>query len=213
MKKVIVVAALAALAATPALAADMLVKKAPPPPPAPAWSWTGFYVGANAGGGWASTNWFEDVSESGSGGAAPPGFEDASVHASGLLGGGQIGYDWQNGWTIFGIQTDADAAGLRGASSCFPQITGLVFGGVTIAPQSCSTKINAMGTATGRLGAAFDRSLYYVQPLAPGSNMPSVQNGRSFCSTIIWRSANERWCSSPTLLNLHLPKSFARIFR
>ncbi|HYQ08617.1 MAG TPA: hypothetical protein VER26_16830 [Xanthobacteraceae bacterium] len=67
MKKKLFMAALAALAATPGLAADMLVKKAPPPPRAPAWSWTGFYVGANLGGGWAKTDWFEDVSGSGGG--------------------------------------------------------------------------------------------------------------------------------------------------
>jgi hypothetical protein len=42
--KTLIAGALAALAATPALAADMLVKKAPPPPRAPAWSWTGFYA-------------------------------------------------------------------------------------------------------------------------------------------------------------------------
>jgi len=36
MKKILFMAALAALAATPGLAADMLVKKAPPPPRAPA---------------------------------------------------------------------------------------------------------------------------------------------------------------------------------
>jgi len=64
MKKITIAAALfgifAALAATPALAADMLVKNAPPPQRAPAWSWTGFYVGVNLGGGWTKTDWLED---------------------------------------------------------------------------------------------------------------------------------------------------------
>ena len=37
--------------ATPALAADMAVKAAPPPPPLPViYNWTGFYIGANGGG-------------------------------------------------------------------------------------------------------------------------------------------------------------------
>jgi outer membrane immunogenic protein len=175
MKKVIVAAALASLVATPALAADMLVKKAPPPPPAPTWSWTGFYVGANVGGGWAKSDWFEDVS--GSGGGGPAGFQDASIRAPGVLGGGQMGYDWQTGWTVFGIQADADAAGLRGSNtSCFPEVTG--------ATQSCNTKIDAMGTVTGRIGAAFDRTLVYVlggfawehERLAnPGNSIPSLQ--------------------------------------
>jgi outer membrane immunogenic protein len=157
MKRLMVAAALAVLAATPALAADMLVKKAPPPR-APAWSWTGFYVGANLGGGFAKTDWFEDVS--GSGGGGPPGFQDGSVQASGVLGGGQIGFDWQNGWAVFGIQADADAAGIRGATSCFPQVASIP--GVISSQQSCSTKIDALGTVTGRFGAAFDHTLYYV---------------------------------------------------
>jgi outer membrane immunogenic protein len=152
MKRISFIGAVAVLAATPALAADMVVKKAPPPPRAPAWSWTGFYVGVNVGGGFAKTDWFEDVS--GSGGGGPPGFQDASVRASGVLGGGQIGFDWQNGWAVFGIQADADAAGIRGGESCFPQVIGI--------PQSCTTKIDAMGTVTGRFGAAFDRTLVYI---------------------------------------------------
>jgi outer membrane immunogenic protein len=117
MKKIVFAAALAVLTATPALAADMLVKKAPPPAPVPAWSWTGFYAGLNVGGGWANTDWFEDVS--GSGGGSPPGFRDGSVHSSGVIGGGQIGFDYQSGWAVFGIQADADAAGIRGSASCF----------------------------------------------------------------------------------------------
>jgi outer membrane immunogenic protein len=67
MKKRLFIAAVAALVATPALAADMLLKKAPPQPRPPAWTWTGFYVGANFGGGWAKSDWFEDVSGSGRG--------------------------------------------------------------------------------------------------------------------------------------------------
>lgn len=158
MKGLMVAAALAVLASTPALAADMLVKKAPPPARAPVWSWTGFYVGVNFGGGFAKTDWFEDVS--GSGGGGPPGFQDASVNASGVLGGGQIGFDYQSGWAVFGIQADADAAGIRGATSCFPEVASIP--GVISSQQSCSTKIDALGTVTGRFGAAFDHTLYYV---------------------------------------------------
>jgi outer membrane immunogenic protein len=151
--KRILVAALAAVAVTPSLAADISIK-APPVRPVPAWSWTGFYLGGNVGGGWAKSDWFEDAASSGSGGAGAPGFQDASVHASGILGGGQIGFDYQNGWAVFGIQADAAAAGIRGDSRCFPEVVGMV--------QTCPTKIDAMGTVTGRIGAAFDRTLFYV---------------------------------------------------
>jgi outer membrane immunogenic protein len=158
MKKLAVAATLVAtLVAPPALAADMLVKKAPPAA-IPPWSWTGFYVGGTFGGGWAKTDWFEDVT--GSGGGGPPGFQDASVGASGVLGGGQVGYDWQNSRAVFGVQADADAAGIRGATSCFPEVASIA--GVISSQQSCTTKIDALGTVTGRFGAAFDHMLYYA---------------------------------------------------
>ena len=67
-------------------------------------------------------------------------FQDASVNASGVLGGGQIGFDYQSGWTVFGIQADADAAGIRGATSCFPEVASIP--GVISSQQSCSTKIS-----------------------------------------------------------------------
>jgi outer membrane immunogenic protein len=52
MKKLATAIAAIALIGTPAFAADMAVKmpvKAPPPAPAPVYSWTGFYIGGNAG--------------------------------------------------------------------------------------------------------------------------------------------------------------------
>ena len=50
-----VIAAFAALTVPPVLAADMALKAPPLPPPAP--TWTGWYIGANGGGGWAHTDW------------------------------------------------------------------------------------------------------------------------------------------------------------
>lgn len=152
LKRILLIAAFAALAVTPGLAADIAVKEAPARS-VPAWSWTGFYLGGNLGGGWAKSDWFEDAASSGSR-VGPPGFHDASIHASGILGGGQIGFDYQNGWTVFGIQADAEAAGIRGNASCFPEVVGSV--------QTCPIRIDAMGTVTGRIGAAFDRTLLYV---------------------------------------------------
>jgi outer membrane immunogenic protein len=97
---------------------------------------------------------------SGSGGGGPPGFQDASIRASGVLGGGQIGSDYQSGWAVFGIQADADAAGIHGATGCFPEVANIV--GVISSQQSCSTKIDALGAVAGRFGGAFDHTLYYV---------------------------------------------------
>jgi outer membrane immunogenic protein len=152
MRKLLLMSAALAMMGVPAFASDLQLKA--PPRPAPVWSWTGFYIGGNFGGGWAQSDWLEDAAQSGSGGLSPPGFLDASVRASGPLGGGQIGFDYQTGWAVFGIQADADLAGLRGTQqNCFPE-DGF--------PQNCVTTIKSMGTVTGRVGAAFDRALLYV---------------------------------------------------
>jgi len=74
MRKFPLVSVALALMATPAIAADLGVK-APRHAPAP-WSWTGFYIGANGGGGWAQSEWFEDGLATGVGG--PRGLEDGS---------------------------------------------------------------------------------------------------------------------------------------
>jgi outer membrane immunogenic protein len=153
MKMTVAIAGIVALIGAPAVAADMAVK-AQPPLPLPPWSWTGFYVGGQIGGGWATTNWYEDASESGSSGIGPVGFQDGSVHSSGPLGGGQVGFDYQVGWAVFGIQADADAANISGSAGCFSE--------APLTTQSCTTKIDALGTVTGRVGAAFDRVLVYA---------------------------------------------------
>jgi outer membrane immunogenic protein len=146
-----------AMLGVPASAADMLVKKAPPRPPIPVWSWTGFYLGGHLGGAWAKSDWSEDAAVSGGGGPAP-GFPDASIKSSSFIGGGQVGFDYQTGWLVFGAQADADLANLKGtvsglAQNCFPQVGAF---------QTCTTNIRSMGTVTGRVGAAFDRALVYV---------------------------------------------------
>jgi outer membrane immunogenic protein len=150
MRKLLLISAALATMGVPVFAADLQVKA--PPRPVPVWSWTGFYVGGNVGGGWAQSDWFQDGSNAGLG--FPAGLQDASFRPTGLMGGGQTGFDYQTGWAVFGIQADADLAGLRGTQqNCFAE-AGF--------PQGCVTTIKSMGTVTGRVGAAFDRALLYV---------------------------------------------------
>jgi outer membrane immunogenic protein len=75
-----------------AIAADMATKmpaKAPPPAPAPVYSWTGCYIGGNVGGGWAGKSFTEGAH------STLVGARDGSHTASGWLGGGQVGCDYQ----------------------------------------------------------------------------------------------------------------------
>src|SRR5688572_2217143 len=83
------------LAAWPASAADLPGRYMPPPAPMaapmyiPMFTWTGFYVGANAGYGWGSAD--GDISIRGVGRGL------ISADADGFFAGGQAGYNWQFG--------------------------------------------------------------------------------------------------------------------
>ena len=80
------------------------------------------------------------------------GFGD-TTHATGPLGGGQIGADWQTGRLVFGVEADADAANMRGENTCFSGLGGI----------NCQHAISALGAITGRVGFAWDRSLAYAK--------------------------------------------------
>lgn len=107
----IVSAAFLAVAAT-AQAADIPVKRAAPAaavvPVAVAYSWTGFYVGAHAGGGWVENHWF-DVTP------PRPDRNEGSDTSSGWLGGGQIGYNLQAGALVYGIEAQGSFADITGS--------------------------------------------------------------------------------------------------
>lgn len=98
-----VMAAVGSLAA-PAFAADLArpatVAKAPAMVPAPVFSWTGFYIGANAGYGWGSGTGLADA---------------YGVSPQGWFGGGQVGvnYQFQNN-IVAGLEADVDGGDISG---------------------------------------------------------------------------------------------------
>jgi outer membrane immunogenic protein len=99
-----------------ALAADMPVKAKAPPPPVN-YSWTGFYFGGNVGGGWGTRHvdyvLNDPVSRAVLENAPPPSF-----HTSGVIGGFQLGYNWQfdRNWLV-GLETDFDWSRMKGSGS------------------------------------------------------------------------------------------------
>lgn len=132
------VAALGLLAAGAATAADLPARKGPVMAPvyAPVFTWTGFYVGGNAGYGWGNVN-------------AGNTFATRTVtigDTDGFVGGGQIGYNYQMGQFVLGLEADIQGADLKTGSN--------VFG------DSVST--DYYGTVRARVGVAFDRILPYV---------------------------------------------------
>jgi outer membrane immunogenic protein len=131
--------ALIALGSASASAADIQRRQALPAKApiymAPPYNWTGFYVGINGGGAWGNSDF-----------SAP--FPTGTFDLSGGLVGGTIGYNWQMGQLVFGVEGDIDWSNIRGSTAC--------------ALTSCETKNDWLGTARGRLGYAFDRFLPYV---------------------------------------------------
>ena len=102
----------------------------------PAFNWTGFYVGFNAGYGWGKSNWT---------GAAG----DFTVAPKGWMAGGTLGYNYQWNAVVLGIEGDIDYMALKGTADA------------AICP-GCTFKDTWLGTLRGRVGYSFDRWLPYV---------------------------------------------------
>src|SRR5215467_8174609 len=124
----------AAAAAVPgAQAADMPIKA--PQYVQPAASWAGWYIGVNAGAAWQQTT----------ANAAYQGFafDNNTFSKTGFIGGGQIGYNWQHGNFVFGLE--GDISGLTGKNTGQRQFdTGYQF----------SSRINWLSTVRSRFGLA-----------------------------------------------------------
>lgn len=162
MKKFLLAAcAVAAFAAVDtANAADMALKAAPPP--APVYSWTGWYVGVNIGGSFGKAN--DTVTY----GAPAVPFPPASTSADldGVIGGGQIGYNWQaNSW-LFGLEADIQGSSERAAAyrsgTVLTTIPGVGLFTNTGALND-QEKLPWFGTVRGRIGLlASPTWLFYV---------------------------------------------------
>ena len=153
MKKLVLASVgILALGVASASAADIVRPRPAPPAPAyvqPPFSWTGFYVGINGGGGFGTSEF-----------AAP--LSSGSFDVSGGLVGGTLGYNWQTGPWVVGLEGDIDWSSIRGSSGC----------GIGL---SCETRNDWLGTFRGRLGYAMGSFLPYVTGgLAVGDVKTSV---------------------------------------
>ncbi len=104
---------------------------------APAYNWSGFYLGINGGGGWGRSNWTTT----------------GSFDTSGGLVGGTIGYNYQINQVVLGVEGDIDWADINGTSPT-PAVTRLR------APARPSD--TWLSTVRGRLGYAADRFMPYI---------------------------------------------------
>jgi outer membrane immunogenic protein len=137
MKSLLVgISAVTVAFATTAGAADMGVpmKAAPPPAPLP-YSWTGCYIGANAGGGIQYDTWTYE-------------------HGAGAIVGGQVGCNYQTGMLVLGVEGEGDWSGLQSQyNDNDPSDDDYV--------ENATAKNKWDADIAARFGVAFDRALVY----------------------------------------------------
>jgi outer membrane immunogenic protein len=135
------------------------------------YEWTGFYVGLSAGGGFGLGGIHNNVTSalcsvafiglgcdldqasSAAVAAVPGGFD---THPSGFIGGGQIGYNYQMGWFVWGVEADFSEADIGGSASKTVRATGLDLIApaviVNTATGTANQKLDWLGTLRGRVG-------------------------------------------------------------
>jgi outer membrane immunogenic protein len=150
MKKIALAVALSMLGAGTSVAADMAVKARPaPPPPVVVYNWTGCYVGGNVGGGWARTEQTQ-IAKVGGPAIIPPN-DFGSSEGSELVGGGQIGCDYQfAGNFVIGIQGMYNHARIDST-----HIVPTEFPGFPVGAFISQNQLKDIFTATARVGYLF----------------------------------------------------------
>lgn len=165
MKKLLIAGiAAAAFCGAPAFGADMPVKGPPMAPVvAPAYNWTGFYIGGNAGGAWERQSNSLSINNTGGyfAGGAVAGVNASgtqNLNSSGFTGGGQIGYNFQSGNVVWGVELDFESLSkAANAGGAFIYTTNGAPYNLTL-----NSSTNWLFTARPRVGWAMDRSLLYV---------------------------------------------------
>lgn len=152
MKRILFAGAMA-LAASPALAADLIPPPAPPPQApatyvpttAPVYNWGGIYIGINGGYAFGNSDWTPSTT--------PPRPATGNFNVDGALVGGTLGADFQTGQFVFGVEGDIDWTDIKGS------VTNTTTCGVSCTFQ---TSNDWLGTVRGRAGFAIDRVLLYA---------------------------------------------------
>ena len=142
MKKVLIASVVTVGMALPAAAADMATK-APiykAPSAVAAYDWSGFYIGANGGFAWSEKCWFS-VNQA---------MDEGCHNPSGGVAGGQLGYNWQFGNFVVGVEGTGDWSDFTAGrpSVLNPAVT-------------LNSNVNGIFTAAARVGGAWNNWLFY----------------------------------------------------
>jgi opacity protein-like surface antigen len=113
-----------------------MVYKAAAPAALP-WTWSGYYLGAHAGYGWARDP-FDN---------SPVNFVPLNgIDASGFVGGFQAGANWQSGSFVGGLEIDLSGTDIKGSTSNSTSANGIIDQGTQ------TDKLDWFGSARARLG-------------------------------------------------------------
>jgi outer membrane immunogenic protein len=161
-------------------AADLPLR--PATPAVAVFSWTGLYIGGNVGGHWGSDSL---TTVSNPVGFPPPtntnidALTPVALKPQGVMGGFQIGYNWQVSDFVVGLEGDANWLG--GAASrhlVFPFATGQPVPAVGSFMDN-ATGARFVGTIRPRVGFTIDHLLLYA---TGGVAFGSVKTTDSFCN-------------------------------
>lgn len=183
-----------------AVSTTALTQIASAAPLAQPYNWTGFYVGGNAGGLWGESDVTSSVPCTATNFGPPGGYfcttttgqanaaavgaaGSGSLTGSGFTGGVQAGYNFQNGSTVFGLETDFGAFHFRGSQSvtaAYPVVVPPIGAGRSFTIGT-SAEANWLFTARGRIGWAIKPNL--LGYATGGLALTSLQVANSFNDT------------------------------
>ena len=159
MKKLLMATVALSTLAAAAQAADLPYRHAAPAPAfvaVPVFTWTGFYVGVNAGYAFSSDDTIRTTgNQTITAGNVANGFRPASIKngPEGFIGGGQIGYNYQIGSLVLGVEADIQYTDLAKTTD---------FRSGRGDPASFRSTTDYLGTVRGRVGYAWDRWMVYA---------------------------------------------------
>ena len=152
----------------------------PPAPAAPApvlYSWSGFYIGGNVGGKWDDFRGNAIIAPVA--GVTPGGvlafgnnLFGSNNSSTSFVGGGQIGYNWQVGWWVLGLEGDIDGTSLQ-RTFVAPATVALPF----VPGDTITLKNDWQASIRARVGYAWDRVLFYG---TGGVAFANIQAGVNF---------------------------------
>jgi outer membrane immunogenic protein len=132
---------------SPALGADLPAYTKAPALAAPAYDWSGFYVGVFGGGGFGNHNFTNALGNAG--------FANFTLNydSTGAVAGGEAGYNAQSGNLVFGVEADGFWSGIKGND------VGVFNAGNATAIDT--TNLRKGATVRARGGIAVDRLLLF----------------------------------------------------